>query len=84
MKTALIKGNAHIFRPRNSLLFPHPENLALPFSLCIFHSLTKIYELMRLKKRFFFKKENNMYLMAPIKMNKGSVFIEVIFSRVHW
>ena len=38
MKTNLIKENALIFRSENSSLFLRPENSALPFSLCIFHS----------------------------------------------
>ncbi len=38
MKTTAIKGNARIFRLYNSSLLFLPENPALPFSHCIFHS----------------------------------------------
>ena len=38
MKTIVIKENAQILRPENSLLFLRPENPALSFSLYIFHS----------------------------------------------
>ena len=38
MQTTVIKEDALVLRSKDSLLSMRPENTALPFSRCIFHS----------------------------------------------